>query len=220
MQRIAPDQDFGPLTDCVIERVRFERDKPLWAEPDTSKKLYIIDEGFAFDFTILTGGKRHIFDFYGPGALCNWSRPERADTPERIVFKSRTNVLIVDRDAMAELFQGNPALSTAIKRHELARAMRVSQRVRALISLPAKDRLRMLLLDIAEEYDWSGEEQDWLPMPLTQEEVGDLIGTTSVHVSRTFSSLEQGGEIERRGSAFRLTDINDMRQRMSYRSFV
>jgi len=219
LARIAPGLSFSSLVDCIVEQTFFERDQPLWAEPHPSDRLYVIDEGFAFDFTILTGGKRHIFDFYGPGAICNWSRPERGDVPENIIFKSRTAVLVIERARLDALFARDPALSSAVQRHELARAMRVSQRVRALISLAAKDRLRMLLLDIAEEYGWTGNPRRWLSMPLTQEETGDLIGSTSVHVSRTFSSLERGKEIERRGNAFRFVDIDDMRQRMSYRRF-
>jgi CRP-like cAMP-binding protein len=219
LNRIAPGQNLAPLFDCVIEQTRFDRDQPLWAEPNPSNRLYVIDEGFAFDFTILLGGKRHIFDFYGPGAICNWTRPERGDVPENIVFKARTDVLVLERSRVDELLARDPALASAVQGHELARAMRVSQRVRALISLPAKDRLRMLLLDIAQEYGWTDTSRRWLAMPLTQEEIGDLIGSTSVHVSRTFSSLEQSGEIERRGNAFRLVGIDDMQRRMSYRRF-
>ena len=108
--------------------------------------------GFAFDFSILPAGKRHIFDFYGPGAICNWVRPERADRPETIMFKARSEVCVLDGGRVADVIAENENIARALHGHEVRRAMRVSQRVRALISLPAKECLRSLLLDLDDEY--------------------------------------------------------------------
>jgi len=204
---------------CVLEQFRFDRDQPIWTARHLEERLYVIEEGFAFDFTLLPGGKRHIFDFYGPGAICNWSRPERSDVQENILFKARTLVTVLDRACLSELLAKEQGIAGSIEESEIRRAMRVSQRVRALISLPAKDRLRILLLDLYDVLGISGEAPEWLPMPLTQEEIGDLIGSTSVHVSRTMASLEKDGEIERRANSFLLTGAHAMGERMSYRRF-
>lgn len=219
LSRFAPWQDFSRLDSCLTESYRFERDDVLWAGQDPTDQLFVISEGFAFDFALLSGRKRHIFDFYGRGAICNWSRPARKDTPENLAFKARTEVCVLDRGRLADLLAQQNGIARAIDEYELSRAMRVSQRVRALISLPARDRLLILLLDLYDEFSATEDPRRWLPMPLTQEEIGDLIGTTSVHVSRTFSALEKDGEIERRGNAFLLKGVNGLRERMSYRRF-
>jgi len=219
LEPFAPWQNFAPLRECALERFRFERDQPIWTASQLEERLYVIEEGFAFDFTLLPGGKRHIFDFYGPGAICNWSRPERSDAQENILFKARTEVTVLDRACVSELLAKEQSIAGAIGELEIRRAMRVSQRVRALISLPAKDRLRILLLDLHDEFSAGGEIPEWLPMPLTQEEIGDLIGSTSVHVSRTMASLENEGEIERRATNFLLTGVHATGERMSYRRF-
>ena len=182
-------------------------------------RLYVLAEGFAFDFSTITGGKRHIFDFYGPGAICNWSRPAREDKPEHLLFKARSDVLLLDRAMVSRVLAADNGIAEAIAAHEIRRSMRVSQRVRALISLPAKESLRNLLLDIEDEYATTGEPPTWVPMPLTQEEIGDLIGSTSVHVSRTIASMEKDGELERRTTSFHLKDIEQLRERMGYRRF-
>lgn len=216
----APAQQVAALLDCVVEHFTLERDQPLLAGRGLEDRLYVLGEGFAFDFSILPAGKRHIFDFYGPGAICNWTRPEREDTPENLLVKARSEVLVLDRAQVGEVLAGNRDLADALHEHEIRRAMRLSQRVRALISLPAKACLRILLLDIEDEYGASGQPREWLPLPLTQEEIGDLIGSTSVHVSRTMAALEKDGEVERRATNFRLHAIEELRARMSYRRFA
>ena len=219
MQLLDSPQDIAALRDCVVEHWAIERDQAVLAGRGLDDWLYILADGFAFDFSILLGGKRHIFDFYGPGAICNWVRPEREDKPEHIMFKARSKVCVLDREPFAALLARQDGLAAALHEHERRRAMRVSQRVRALISLPAKERLRILLLDLDDEYATTGEERSWLSMPLTQEEIGDLIGSTSVHVSRTMASLEKEREIERRAATFRLIGVDALRERLAYRRF-
>jgi len=219
LEPLAALPDLVSLEECILERWSLDRDQTVLAGRQLADPLYILDEGFAFDFSLLGGSKRHIFDFYGPGAICKWTRPERADTPEHIFFKARSSVAVLDRERVAGVLARDRVLAGALHEHEVRRAMRVSQRVRALISLPARESLRILLLDLDDEYGTTGEQRSWLPMPFTQEEIGDLIGSTSVHVSRTIASLERDGEIERRTSTFRLNNVEDLRERVSYRRF-
>lgn len=218
LERACPQGDFSALLSCVVEQLHFERDQVLRAENRAFKHLHVISSGFAFDFSVLLGRKRHIFDFYGPGGICDWRRPERDDVSERLLFKARSEVTVIDRARLSELLAGDIMLGRAFKRLELVRARRLMQRVRAFISLPAKERLRFLLLDLVSELG-AAEEKPSISLPFTQEEVGDLIGSTSVHVSRTFSTLENAGEIERRGNNIQIVDIHAMRARLGYRRF-
>ncbi len=215
----APDQDFSPLENCVRDRWLLDRDHAVLAGCGYDDGLYVLGDGFAFDFSILSGRTRHIFDFYGPGAICNWIRPEREDTPENILFKARSEVLVLDRARLAAVLADDAMMAAALHEHEVRRAMRVSRRVRALISLPARDSLRIVLLDLQDEYGATGHTRNWLPVRLTQEEIGDLIGSTSVHVSRTMAHLERDGEIERRANTFRLSELVALRARLPYRRF-
>ncbi len=223
MRRLAPwrpASDFTELNECVVGRLTGERDRSLLATVGLADQLYVLGEGFAFDFTVLAAGKRHIFDFYGPGAICNWTRPDREDRPENLMIKARSEVFVLDRARLDEVLARREDLAGAIQDHEVRRAMRISQRVRALISQPAKECLRSLLLDFEDEYRLTEPDATWLPMPFTQEEVGDIIGATSVHVSRTMAALEKNGEVERHGALFRLPDSAASRRQMAYRSFL
>ena len=164
-------------------------------------------------------GQRHIAEMYGPGSIVNWSRLSSFIEQDDVLFKARSRVSYLDRHALTDLLRANTAFETAVKRHELARAMRASQRTRALISLPATDRLLFLFLDLVNEYHAAGHTHEWLRLPFVQGEIADFVGMTPVHISRTFKSLVEDGIVQRSASRFRFTDIGKTEASLDYRRY-
>lgn len=207
------------LADCIICQKHFETDQPIWADRGDLAHVFVVEQGFAYKFEILPDGQRHIADFYGPGAICNWSRLNAFEEQDDIVFKARTTVTLLDANRLAALFENRPGVASLIKRHELARAMRMTQRIRALISRSASEKLLTVLLDLVDEYASAGIASDWLTLPLTQQELADILGVTSVHVSRTFSRLEEQGVLERQKRSVKLANTSEARLALAYRGF-
>ena len=48
---------------------------------------------------------------------------------------------------------------------------------------------------------------DLLEMPLTQDEIGDTLGLTNVHVSRTLAEIHRRGLIDRHGHQIHFRDL-------------
>lgn len=66
--------------------------------------------------------------------------------------------------------------------------------------LDALDRLADWLLDLHARLDTAGLcVGNTMPLPLTQEVIGDALGLTSVHVNRTLSALRREGLIDVQG---------------------
>ena len=207
------------LTETIQTTKQFNRDQPSWSDRGDLSNVFVIEKGFAFKFEILPGGQRHIADFYGPGAICNWSRLNDFEQQDDIVFKARTMVTLLDARKLATLFERNASLASLIKRHELARAMRTTQRVRSLISRNAADKLLVTLLDLMDEFAVAGMENEWIDLPFTQQELADLLGVTPVHVSRVLSKLEEDGIIERDRRLILLRDQARIKHELAYRHF-
>ncbi len=208
------------LTSAVIGSREIASDHQIWEDMDERQSLYLIDEGFAYRFTHLTGGKRHIDDFFGPGTICNWPRLKSADYRCNLVIKGGSRLVVLDPGRVEQVLAEKRNAKAAIERLELARALRVSQRVRALISLPASHRIAVFLLDMREEYRLGGRDDDWLPFRLTQEEIADATGMTEVHVNRTLAKMEQADQLERRRGKFCLPDAKRLEEQLHYRRFL
>jgi CRP-like cAMP-binding protein len=69
-----------------------------------------------------------------------------------------------------------------------------------------------LILDLADRLSERGEMQNGssFVMHLTQEEIGDATGLTSVHVNRTINSLRRNGIFEQSGKVVRLIDRDQL----------
>ena len=208
--------DMRPL---VLKERTFGQDTPIWASRENQRHIGVLEEGWAYRFTIMRKGQRHIGEFYGPGSIVNWSRLSAFDEQDDILFKAGTRVSYLHKDKLQSLLQEIPGLETAVERHELARVLRASQRIRALISLRATDRLISLLLDLANEYQAAGHSKEWSPLPFVQSEIADFVGLSTVHVSRTFRDLVEGGVIKRSLASFRFLNRRETEAALGYRSY-
>lgn len=209
-----------PSLDRFIKGTRyFETDQPAWAERGDLAHVCVVESGWAYKFCFYPDGRRHIPDFFGPGAICNWSRLDSFAEQDDILFKAGTRITLIDRQALAHAIVQEPSLVWPITRHELARTMRITQRVRAFISLSTEEKLLLLMLDIASELAPRRHWGAWYRMPFLQSELGDCLGVTPVHISRTFSRLQRRKLVERNGDHFRLCNPESVVQMLSYRDF-
>lgn len=221
-RRLASAGNKASLTSiapAIVSRRSIGTLQPVWADVENRQSIYVLEEGLAYSFTFLPGGKRHIDDIYGPGAICNWARFGSPEYKCNIMLKPNSRVAILDPARLQDALKDNLNLLMAIQRHELARTLRISQRVRALISLPAPHRLAIFLLDLREEYHLSGHRESWLPLVFTQEEMADLAGMTEVHVNRTLSKMVDAGELERRPGMYCLPNADRLERQLGYRRF-
>jgi predicted transcriptional regulator len=56
-------------------------------------------------------------------------------------------------------------------------------------------------------------------LPLTQEQLGDLLGLTPVHVSRTLSALRDDNLLHRRRYQVTIFNLVDLREAAGYQDF-
>ncbi len=213
------DVDASPLYPAVERIGTIQRDQPIWAERNHSNRIFVLDSGFAFAFSLYPDGRRHIGDIFAPGSVCNWSSVWGGMLIENVIFKARSKVIVLDRDRLIEVVADHRSLREAIQMHENARCHRRQQRCRGLIALPAAERLALTLLDIRDELRVGGEGDEWIGLPLTLRELGDLTGLTDVHVSRTLKKLQETGFIEKRGKRFRLNADPQMQEALDYQHF-
>ena len=207
------------LSETILTQKQFAIDHPTWSDRGDLAHLFILERGFAFKFEIMPNGQRHIAEFYGPGAICNWSRLNTFEKQDDIVFKAQSVVTLLDARKLETLLDERPGIASVFKRHELARAMRTTQRIRALISRSGTEKLLFVLLDILDEFGTTGMMPEWLYIPFTQQELADLLGVTPVHVSRTFSRLEEDGIILREKRSVKLLNTKQLREGLAYRRF-
>ena len=186
---------------------RFRRGALIRREHETASHIFILRQGWAYGFTLLSDGSRQILKLYMTGDTIGMAGAGFALATETLVALTDVVVAMFDRAALRPLFEAHPRLAALLfVQGEVEKGM-LTDRLASLGRQPARSRVAALLLDVAIRLrtvePWTGAT---FTLPMTQEEIGDMIGLTAVHVNRMMRVLESDGLIARTGHKVTLLD--------------
>lgn len=158
----------------------------------------LIQDGFAFRHKVTAEGARQIVSLH--------LRGDFIDLQHLFLNKADHNVQALTE--MKTVGIGREALQTiALERPNVGRAMWIDALVEASIyrewvmnvgRRDARTRISHVLCEFASRMKAAGFASDrGFDLPLTQEQLADVVGLTPVHVNRTLRSLERDGVITR-----------------------
>jgi CRP/FNR family transcriptional regulator, anaerobic regulatory protein len=179
----------------------------LRAEQAPSRELYVVRRGWLYSSMLLPDGNRQILSIHLPGELAGDTGLAWTTAPFTLVAATDAAVGIIDKAALRRLFESHPRLGLLI--HMLAQAERVAlaDRLASVGRTSARARVAALICDIMRRLRAGGEAvEDGIPLPLTQEEIGDATGLTAVHVNRMMRQLAEDGLIARTNGRVRILD--------------
>jgi CRP-like cAMP-binding protein len=171
-------------------------------------RTLIVVSGWAARQRWLPDGRRQILKLNLPGDVCGlFASVQSADPP----------VALTQTQALLGTFAAT-AMNESLLRDGLAGPMRailefeewcVFNQLLRLGAMTAKERMAHLLLELYHRLASVRLAQDWsFEMPLTQEQLADVLGLSSVHINRTLQALRREGQIEWHGSRVRLTNAD------------
>ncbi|HEX8414598.1 MAG TPA: Crp/Fnr family transcriptional regulator [Sphingomicrobium sp.] len=173
----------------------------------------VLLEGFAYRQKLASNGERQIVSLHIPGDALDLQHLFLDCADHSVQALTKITVASIPRSALRQLAMARPVI---------AHAFAVSNQIEASINREwvlnvgrrdAKMRIAHLLCEIAARLA----ERDLLTvygleLPMTQEQIGDATGLTSVHVNRMLKTLELEGWIERDGRAIRFPNWEGMRR--------
>ena len=125
---------------------------------------------------------------------------------------TRGDVATVLRTDLQQLTRERPNVAHAILINILVEASISREWIYNVGRRDARSRAAHLLCELAVRLDAEGLSQEYgYELPMTQEQLGDALGLTSVHVNRTLKSLEADGLIVRTKRTINFPDWHKMR---------
>ncbi len=175
-------------------------------EGDEPSDVRLIESGLAFRYKLLQRGQRQIIGFLFPGDICDlhaalldtMDHSIAALSASRVVRISQSDIAaLLERPAIARALLMVTLVNESIARDWLANVggRRAEQR---LAHLFCEWHLRLQLVGLTKG--------DECAFPLTQTQVGDTLGMTSIHVNRSLQSLRAEKLIVLRGKRLTILD--------------
>lgn len=180
------------------------------AEPQCA--VYRLEEGWACRFRLLPDGRRQITALYLPGDYCEpqWALGE----PPAQSITALTNVRVYPIPCGSPARPGDEEayLDARLLRSMVANLNRQSEWIVSLGRKSAIERLSDLFCDLFERMRAAGLTYgDQCALPLTQMDIADFAGLTSVHVNRVLQDLRDRGLLELQSRWLRIPDLGALR---------
>jgi len=196
------------LTDLTDRERALRRGATLVRQNDRSTDLYALKSGMMMSYVLLGDGSRQILRFLFPGDLLGTQAIAYGKAQQSLVAVADSVVAPIDRAQMADALLRHPRLAMAFTALEQAEHAALADRLAAIARTSARARVAAMLLEILDRMRRGDPAiaDSFIP-GLTQEEIGDAVGLTAVHVNRMLRQLEDQELIAR--TAGRVTVLDE-----------
>ena len=183
-------------------------------EPPRSVCSFVV-AGFAYRQKLTAEGSRQIVALQLPGDFLDLQHLFLDIADHNVQALTQLQVADVSRDALQEIVLNHPAVGRAMWIDELISASMYREWVLNIGRRSARARIAHILCEFAVRMRAAhiGDDGDYgYDLPMTQEQLGDAVGLTSVHVNRTLKGLVGDGLIRFDRRRLSILDWDRIRQ--------
>ena len=176
----------------------YEPSSYLVREGDVPEQCAVLLSGFAYRQKLTGAGMRQIVSLHIPGEALDFQHLFLDVADHNVQTLTRAEVATISRSALRELARSRASIGNAIFVNTLVEASIFREWILNIGRRDARSRLAHFLCEFAIRLDMQNLTEDTgYELPMSQEQLGDALGLTAVHVTRTIKSLEADGLITR-----------------------
>ena len=209
---LSPD-DRNALLTLPFTRKSFGKDAYIVREGQRASDCSLLLKGFAQRQKLLRDGSRQIISFHIPTEFVDLQNGLLGVADHNVQSIERSELAIIPRANLLEVAEASPAIRTAMWTDTLIDSSIFREWVVNIGRRDSRARIAHLLCELALRLKNFGIGHDGrFDFPLTQEQLADATGMTSVHTNRTLQSLRRDGLIELTGKSLTVLEWDGLRE--------
>jgi CRP-like cAMP-binding protein len=158
----------------------------------------LLVSGFAYRHKVTVDGARQIVSVHVPGDFLDLEGALLNIADHNVQALGRCEMAFIPRTAIRELILSHPRVAMAMWIDTLIDSSIFREWVVNVGRRDARSRIAHLLCEFARRLEVAGLAEEYrYELPMTQEQLADATGLTSVHINRTLQALSREGLIER-----------------------
>ncbi len=154
-------------------------------------------EGFAFRQKLTVAGGRQIVSLHMQGDILDLQNMFLSVSDHSVQALTRLTIIEIAKERLQNLILTHPAIGAAMWIDGLIDGSIYREWVLNVGRRDARARIAHILCEFVTRMEATGvAESGTYPLPMTQEQLGDAVGLTSVHVNRTLRALVKEGLVK------------------------
>lgn len=199
IEAVAATEMIAPRTDLIEEG----------AQPTV---VHVVLSGFACRYKTLEDGGRQILAWLVPGDCADVQVSLLGRMDHAIATISTCQMAYLPRKRVDALIMASPAVTRAFWWASLVDEAILREWLTGMGRRPADRRIAHLLCEILTRLQAVGlADRDTFELPVTQVELADTVGLSSVHVNRTIQDLRDRGLLTWSGSHLSILKVNALK---------
>lgn len=207
------DEERTALEALPMQVQVLKADQDIVREGDRPSRSCLILDGYAATYNVTGRGKRQIMAFHMPGDIPDLQSLHLKVLDSSLGTLTQSTVGFIQHEALRDLCRRYPRLNDAFWRETLVDASIFREWVMNLGQRDATTRIAHLFCEWVVRGRAVGLVRDHTcEMPMTQAELGDAMGISTVHVNRVLQALRAQGLIRLAGNTLTLLDWEQLKQ--------
>jgi CRP-like cAMP-binding protein len=206
-------EDVRLLDALCIDEERFEAGADIARQGDVPRSAFVLTHGMACRYRLLPEGKRQILTFLIPGDVFDLHAFLLEAMDHSVGALVPTRLAPISRATVFDLFARHPQIGAALWCGALQEEAINRERIVALGRRSARGRVAYLLCELVWRQRAVGLAEDHaIRLPLTQVELADVLGLTSVHMNRILQGFRRDNLITLAHHRLTLPDFERLQQ--------
>jgi CRP-like cAMP-binding protein len=202
------DEDIAAIRALPVSVRDYPAGRAIVRDGERPTESCLIIEGFCARSKTLADGRRQILSIHIPGEIPDLMGLFLHVMDHDLATLTAARLGFIRHESLRELHRRNVIVAEMFWRDTLIDAAMFREWIVNVGQRPAPARLAHVMMELRERLRTIGRlEGNSFEMPLTQEEIGEALGITAVHVNRVIRQLREDGIVElQRG---RVTVLNE-----------
>jgi CRP-like cAMP-binding protein len=176
---------------------RYPANQPIVRDGDKPSECCLIMEGFCLRSKTTLHGHTQILSFHVPGDIPDLESLHLHIMDHDLVTLTECTLSFISHTALRDLTRRRYSVAETLWRETLIDAARFREWIVNVGQRPAISRLAHMVIEMRERLKVIGRcEGERVEMPFTQEQLGDAMGITPVHVNRVVKQLRDERVLE------------------------
>jgi CRP-like cAMP-binding protein len=205
------DEDAGVLEALCSNEKCFKGGVDILAEGDAMRSTFIVTQGMACCYRLLSDGRRQVLSFFTPGDFFGLHAFLLGSIDCFIATIGPTRLAEIDRARMIEMVTRRPRIRAALWWTARQRDAMLRERIVAVGRRSARERVAYLLCELVWRQPAIGVNKgDAIRLPLTQIDLADALGLTPIYVNRILQAFRREQLITLQQHQLTLQDVEKL----------